>query len=113
MGSEAATRPGPGLARPVRWRQPTGTSLSADTVTVPLIRAAWRGRDARSGCWAHAPPPVWHLLLTRSGQEKTKRLHIMVLAELHHVTCGFLGYKPVGNFRGVRISGIVLWTSCG
>jgi hypothetical protein len=38
---------------------------------------------------------------------------IRVFAGLHHVTCGFLVQKAVDNCREVRISGFVLWTSCG
>ena len=36
-----------------------------------------------------------------------------VFSELHQVTCGRAVQKPVDNRRDMRISGGILWTTCG
>lgn len=37
----------------------------------------------------------------------------LVFLELRRVTCGVVVHKGVDNYRGVRITGGILWTRCG
>ena len=50
-----------------------------------------------------------------SGKDGTITLgdHAMVFSELRRVTCGVAVHKAVDNHCDVRITGGILWTSCG
>jgi hypothetical protein len=43
----------------------------------------------------------------------TKGNHALVFSELRQVICGLAVYTAVHNHRDVRITGGILWTTCG
>jgi hypothetical protein len=47
------------------------------------------------------------------GRTITYGDRVLVLSELRQVICGQAVHKPVDNGLDVRITGTVLWTTCG